>query len=86
MPIHDWTQVKAGIFHGFHYSWLAEIKKALNAGLLPPDYYADAEQYADDTQPDVLALHESAPSLDPLPDPNGGGVATLLRSFSALPY
>lgn len=77
MPIHDWSRVKAGIFHGFHYSWLGEIKKALNAGVLPPDYYADAEQYADDKQPDVLALHESGPSFDPLPDPAGGGVTTL---------
>lgn len=84
MPIHDWSQVKAGIFHGFHVSWLAELKRALNTGALPPDYYADAEQYADDKQPDVLTLHESEPSFDPLPD--SGGVATLpaLRTGSHL--
>ncbi len=76
MPIHDWTRVKPGIFHGFHVAWLGELRKALNTGALPPDYYADAEQYADDKQPDVLALHVSEPSFDPLPDP-GGGVATL---------
>ncbi len=77
MPIHDWTRVKAGIFHGFHVAWLGELRKALNTGVLPPDYYADAEQYADDKQPDVLTLHVSEPSFDPLPDPEGGGVATL---------
>lgn len=75
MPIHDWTKVKAGVFHGFHVSWLAELKKALNAGVLPSDYYADAEQYADDKQADVLTLHESEPSFDPLSDPDDGGVA-----------
>lgn len=57
MPIHDWTRVDAGIFHDFHLSWLAAIKRVLNAGLLPPDYYALTEQYAGPGQPDVLALH-----------------------------
>ncbi len=44
MPIHDWTRVTAGIFHDFHHAWIEEIKRALNAGLLPSDYYALAEQ------------------------------------------
>ena len=43
MPVHDWTRVDAGIFHHFHTSWMDEIAGALNAGLLPPDYYALAE-------------------------------------------
>jgi hypothetical protein len=43
MPIHDWTRVGAGIFHHFHQRWLAAISDALNSGLLPPEYYALAE-------------------------------------------
>src|SRR3954462_1463019 len=59
MPIHDWTRVDAGIFHGFHLSWISHIKERLNTGGLPPDFYADAEQYADGKNADVLALHRS---------------------------
>jgi hypothetical protein len=46
MPVHDWTRVDAGIFHHFHISWIADIAGALNSGLLPPEYYALAEQLA----------------------------------------
>src|SRR5438105_4695708 len=56
MPIHDWTRVDAGIFHHFHLYWLAELGSTLNAGLLPPGYYALAEQIAGGLGPDVLTL------------------------------
>jgi hypothetical protein len=56
MPVHDWSRVNAGIFHDFHHSWIEEVKRALNAGLLPPDFYAMAEQIAGGLGPDVLAL------------------------------
>lgn len=56
MPIHDWTRVDAGIFHDFHHGWIEEIKRALNAGLLPDDYYALAEQHAAGLGLDVLTL------------------------------
>ena len=46
MSVHDWTRVEAGIFHDFHTVWIAEIRSALNEGLLPSDYYALAEQHA----------------------------------------
>ena len=46
MPVHDWTRVEAGTFHDFHHSWIEELKRALNAGLLPLAYYAQAEQRA----------------------------------------
>src|SRR5687767_2859680 len=59
MPIHDWTRVSAGTFHAFHHAWVAELQRALNAGLLPPDYYALAEQVAGDVIPDVLTLQTS---------------------------
>jgi hypothetical protein len=56
MPIHDWTRVDAGIFHDFHHAWIEELKRALNGGLLPDDYYALAEQHAAGFGPDVLTL------------------------------
>lgn len=56
MAVHDWTRVEAGIFHDFHHGWIEEIARALNRGLLPPDYYALREQYAAGFGPDVLTL------------------------------
>lgn len=56
MPIHDWTRVEAGIFHDFHHEWISEIKRALNRGVLPAEYYAMAEQIAGGLGPDVLTL------------------------------
>ncbi len=60
MPVHDWTRVSAGIFHSFHLTWIGELSKALNSGLLPPDYYALGEQLAGGIGPDVLTLHTPA--------------------------
>jgi hypothetical protein len=57
MPIHDWGRVKAGIFHDFHHALVEQVKRDLNAGVLPPGYYAMAEQIAAGLGPDVLALH-----------------------------
>jgi hypothetical protein len=77
MPIHDWTRVSAGTWHDFHLAWTAEIRNTLNEGLLPPQYYAQAEQIAGPLGPDVLTLREldapqnSVPSGDVTP----GGVA-----------
>jgi hypothetical protein len=65
MPIHDWTRVNAGIFHDFHLSWIDQLKRALNSGLLPVDYYALAEQVAGGLEPDVITLKE-------LPSPRAG--------------
>src|SRR5438128_7569100 len=78
MPIHDWTRVSAGTWHDFHLAWIAEIRNALNGGLLPPDYYAQAEQIAGPMGPDVLTLQE--PDVPPNgkghPNPDSaGGVA-----------
>lgn len=56
MPIHDRTRVSAGTFYAFHIAWIAELQRALNGGLLPPGYYALAEQVASDVVPDVLTL------------------------------
>ena len=85
MPVHDWTLVAAGIFHDFHHEWISTIKRALNAGLLPPNFYALAEQVAGGVGPDVLTLENGlpAPGADfgtPLPDEpdDAGGVATAI--------
>jgi hypothetical protein len=56
MPVHDWTRVDAGIFHAVHHNWITELARALNDGLLPPDYYALPEQFAAGFGPDVLTL------------------------------
>lgn len=56
MPIHVWTRVEAENFHDFHLEWISRIKEALNGGILPPDYYALAEQQAGRVTPDVLTL------------------------------
>jgi hypothetical protein len=76
MPIHDWTRVTAGIFHDFHHEWISTIKRALNGGLLPPGYYAMAEQIAGGMGPDVLALEVPA-SRPPGPEKNGEGGVVL---------
>ena len=75
MPAHDWSRVAAGIFHDFHHAWIEEIKRALNAGLLPSDYYALAEQRTAGYGPDVLALQVEAgdEGIDE-PDQRHGGL------------
>jgi hypothetical protein len=60
MPINDWTRVEAGIVHDFHVSWLPEIRKALNEGVLPEGFYALAEQHVGCSIADVLTLHSSS--------------------------
>ncbi|HKA06997.1 MAG TPA: DUF4058 family protein [Gemmataceae bacterium] len=72
MPVHDWTRIYAGAFHDFHHSWLEEIKRALNRGLLQPDYYALVDQIAGGLGPDVLALHRPVPKI-PSDAPRAGG-------------
>lgn len=83
MPMHDWTLVSSGTYHGFHTAWITELARALNNGLLPERFYAESEQVAGETGPDVLTLefHEdsSAPELA-----EAGGTATLTRTKPAV--
>lgn len=44
MPMHDWTRVRAGTYHHFHYFWLVALMDRLNAGLLPPGYFVMAKR------------------------------------------
>src|SRR5437870_1158495 len=74
MPMHDWTRVEAGIYHAFHHSWIEEIGRTLNRGLLPPDYYALPEQQAAGFGPDILTL-QSRERRDDIT----GGVVTRTR-------
>ncbi len=81
MPIHDWTRVEAGIFHDFHHEWISTLKRALNDGVLPPTYYALAEQTAGGLHPDVLALERARPGASsagndsPKASGGNGGIA-----------
>jgi hypothetical protein len=59
MPVHDWTRVDAGVFHHFHQEWATSLCNALNAGALPPDYFALVEQNIRGPIPDVLTLRLS---------------------------
>lgn len=65
MPIHDWTQVDAGIFHAFHHDWITEIGRALNRGLLPTDTYALSEQRP--STPDKVPLPKGGVTLAEAP-------------------
>jgi hypothetical protein len=60
-------------------AWIAEIRNALNGGLLPSDYYAQAEQIVGPLGPDVLTLQmaESSgngPGATPSAEAGGGVV------------
>ena len=66
MAVHDWTRAGAGVFHDFHGSWVAELKKALNAAVLPENYYAMAEPGAQDISPHVLPTQACGSVSTPL--------------------
>jgi len=59
MPIHDWTRVRAGLFHHFHQDWSVEISRELNRSHLPDGYSALVEQRVDGPEPDVIAVETS---------------------------
>ncbi|HEY2910242.1 MAG TPA: DUF4058 domain-containing protein [Gemmataceae bacterium] len=79
MPIHDWTKVDDGVFHDFHHEWISRIKHVLNNGILPPDYYAMADQVAGPGIPDVLGLKRQGVE-------KGGGGAALLTAVPKLRF
>jgi hypothetical protein len=79
MPIHDWTRVSAGTFHDFHHAWISELRRALNGGVLPEGFYAQAEQVATQVVPDVLTLQQlnegGAGVSSPVGNGGDGGIA-----------
>ena len=81
MAVHDWTRVEAGIFHAFHHAWIEELKRTLNEGGLPENYYALAEQHAARFSPSLLTLQadtsdDAEEGLAPVA--SEGGVSLLL--------
>ena len=72
MPIHDWSLVDAGIFHHFHQTWAIELANTLNAGGLPPGFFAMAEQIVSGPIPDVVTLQRLPPKAV---RPASGGLA-----------
>jgi len=63
MPIHAWSKTDAGLFHHFHQRWIGNLCDGLNAGVLPRDYFALAEQVTSGPIPDVLTLHQASDRL-----------------------
>jgi hypothetical protein len=76
MPVHDWTRVDAGLFHHFHQGWTVALSNALNAGVLPAEYFALVEQRVQGPIPDVLTLQLSGGSAEPTSGTSGLSVAT----------
>jgi hypothetical protein len=72
MPVHDWTQVDAGVFHDFHNVWIALLRIALNSGLLPEGFYAMSEQHGGKYIADVLTLRSPGQSDSPSRAISGG--------------
>jgi hypothetical protein len=62
MPIHDWTRVRSNRFHDFHQRWTVQISNSLNAGRLPPGYFAMVEQQTGGPEADVITLELSPPA------------------------
>lgn len=58
MPIHDWTKVRAGLFHHFHQDWTIEIARALNRGRLPKGISALVQQRSGPRESDVLGIEK----------------------------
>jgi hypothetical protein len=71
MPIHDWSRLDAGICHGFHHGWIEEIKRALNRGLLPQDYYALVERLAGEVGPNLPTFIVPSDGASPSGDLRG---------------
>lgn len=76
MPIHDWTRVDAGLFHHFHQNWVTNLGNALNAGVLPRDYFALVEQNIRGPIPDILTLKLTPGGEEPSGPPAGLAVAS----------
>jgi hypothetical protein len=77
MPVHDWSQVNAGLFHHFHLNWISALCTHLNSGDLPPGYYALAEQVASGPIPDVITLKLKPKPSEPLESTGGIALAAL---------
>ena len=83
MPLHDWSQVAAGLFHHFHQSWSIRITDALNAGLLPRGLAALVELFPP-TVRDPDSLHKLIwAEIEDIPFQLPPGRQRLLVSYQA---
>ncbi len=73
MPMHDWTKVRSGTYHNFHSLWISSITNRLNSRVLPPGFFAMAEQVIGGPAPDVVTLNLNAD----FPGNSTAGVLTL---------
>lgn len=80
MPIHDWSNVPAGLFHDFHQTWSIYIRNALNRGLLPRGLTALVEQKAPPKEGEVLAIERKLSRRRG--DIDSGGLVTLERPIA----
>lgn len=76
--------MSAGTFHAFHVSWIAELQRAMNGGILPSSYYAMAEQVAGEVIPDMLTLQDiggrgSDDDSDANVSDGGAGIAVAIQ-------
>jgi hypothetical protein len=76
LPVHDWTRVDAGLFHDFHQTWTVYLRNALNAGILPAEYFALIEQRTRGPIPDVLTLKLTPDTEEGTDGPSTLAVAT----------
>lgn len=76
MPMHNWAKADAGIYPDFHNAWAQELKKALNAGILPTGLYATTERHFEKYFAEVLTLRRG-PVDEPLS--GGGGLAVAVK-------
>lgn len=67
MPIHDWTRVHSAIYHNFHLSWVCQISRVLNCGLLPDTHYALVERQPEAVIPDEIQLEREVNNVVHMP-------------------
>ena len=85
MPVHDWTRVGAGTFHGFHTTWIGQLGIALDR-ILPADYYAEVESNAFGWIPDLLTLGRGGGNGNgPAQSPRSSGAGSALSLTAAPP-
>ena len=82
MGVHDWSKVPTDEWPSFHTSWLSELHKSLNRGLLPAGHESFLERSVGVT-PDLMdvELYESTDGFGPTDGtPAEGGSVALAES------
>lgn len=85
MPIHDWTQVGDEVFSTFHGTWIADLYRFLNKGVLPDGYYAASERHEFGFRPDVLAFKILDATNGSAERESAGGTVVLTASPRIVP-